>query len=295
MKSEEARGAAGQGGAAGHGDTAPVRRTDPVQKVLLLLAGLGLLICGVVAAFRSVDGIGVAALLAAGFALAFVGYLGEYISSIRFRDFEARLERGVQQVERSVQQVKASAARAVNLLDTAAHRYAEIRSSMERGPDRDDELSKKLEKHTGDERLNPSPREEVAEKARSESSDEQLAALGAMRADPGLWDFDAMLYAIEHRKRGFEQDRYLALAADTLHRTTSDQRVRLFDSVERAVISGDIKRDWVRWLSAVRLLRLIDPTWRPPNLADALMTRDRPNPQGTRSRAAKVLISASRT
>ena len=271
MTSEEALGGADNSGAAGHGDrdgpggAAPFKWTDLVQKVLLLLAGLGLLICGVVAAFKSVDGIGVAALLAAGFALAFVGYLGEYITSIRFRDFEARLERSVQQVERSVQQVEVSAARAVNLLDTASHRYAEIRSGMERGPGRDDELSRELEKQTEEARRNPPPKEEVVEKAKSASSDKQLAALGAMRAAPGLWDFDAMLYAIEHSRRGFEQDRYLELAADTLHRTTPDQRVQLFNAVERAVTSGKINRDRVRWLSAVRLLRLIKPTWRPPS------------------------------
>jgi hypothetical protein len=271
MRSEEDRaaaghsGTAGQGETAGQGDTAPVKRTDLVQRVLLLLAGLGLLICGVVAAFRSVDGIGVAALLAAGFALAFVGYLGEYITSIRFRDFEARLERSVQQVERSVQQVEVSAAQAVNLLDTAANRYAEIRSGMERGPERVDELSKELERQTEAARRNPPPKEEVVEKAKSKNSDSELAALGAMRADPGLWDFDAMLYAIEHTKRGFEQDRYLELAADMLHRTTPDERMQLFDAVEYALTSGKISRDWVRWLSAVRLLRLIKPAWRPPN------------------------------
>jgi len=105
----------------------------------------------------------------------------------------------------------------------------------------------------------------VVRLAKFQDEDKLVASFGAMRASPALWDFDAVLYAIEHPKRGFDQDRYLALAADTLHRTNQDQRARLFDAVEDAVASGKIKHDGVRWLSAVCLLRLINADWRPPD------------------------------
>src|SRR5947209_2104771 len=64
---------------------------DSPMRVLLSALGVGLLASGVVAAFVEADGVTTAALLAAGFGLVFVGYLGRYISRIRLREFEAEL------------------------------------------------------------------------------------------------------------------------------------------------------------------------------------------------------------
>lgn len=74
---------------------------DPVARVVLLLGGVALLVCGVVTAFKTDDGTSTAALVAGGFALMIVGYIG-CTSRGYFREFEADLGRVRQKAKQTL-------------------------------------------------------------------------------------------------------------------------------------------------------------------------------------------------
>lgn len=246
---------------------------SPWQRWLLISIGVGLLICGVVATFTGgVDGISVAALLAAGFAVTFVGFLGQYITKIKFREFEASLQEGVKQiqegvgqvqegvkkVETQVQRVQEKADEALAGLDASARAYKVTRSQMAPGGARDTEMSIELEKAMRIARDDPPGASRVQALFRSDDKGDRITALAAVKANPDLWDFESVEYAIANPHSGYDQDRCLTLAADMLHRLSPREREQLRNVITEQRDHGEIRPDRIRWLTSERLLRLLD-------------------------------------
>lgn len=209
------------------------------------LAGL---ICGTVAAFLNKDGVATAALLAAGFALLFLGYLGPYITKIKFRDFEAELAR-----------VREAAAQTIATLQEVARSYEQVRARMKPGGERDRQMEFVMREAERAARAGLVSASEVAEAFQTNDRGERIWVLGAMRGDPTLRDFDIVLQAIEHPGAvGFDQDRFLVLAAEMLPELDAEQMQRLREVIERQRGEGGrIEQDMVRWATSERLLRLI--------------------------------------
>jgi hypothetical protein len=207
------------------------------------------LICGTVAAFVNKDGVATAALLAAGFALLFLGYLGPYITKIKFRDFEAELAR-----------VRKAAAQTLATLQEVARSYEEVRARMKPGGERDREMEFVLSEAEKAARAGLMSASEIGKAFQTNDAGKRIWVLGAMRGDPALRDFEIVLQAIEHPDaRGFDQDRFLVLAADMLPGLNAQERQRLREAIERQRgEGGKIKQDMVRWATSERLLRLMD-------------------------------------
>jgi hypothetical protein len=225
-----------------HPSTPADELVDARMRVLLSALGAGLLATGVVAAFVADDGVTTAALMAAGFALVFLGYLGRYITHIRFREFEAELVSLQRRVTETVD--------ALENLEAVARRYETIRADMTPGAFRDDALEAQLaEAMTHATRNKPTP-SQLGELDR-------IAVLGAMKAHPDLRDPELVLHAIEKFDHPFDHDRFLVLAAEMLYQLDTDQRQRLRDLIERQRSDGTIKPHHVRWATSERLLRLM--------------------------------------
>lgn len=231
------------------------RGLDPAWARLGIGAvGAALVPVAAVGAFRGMEGLSVAALLATGFALVFVGYLGKYIRSLKFREFEAHLG----ELSETALRVRQAAEAAIGSLDDVARSYVETRAAMSPGGDRDDAMSAELTRGMRRFRTGAPDAEEIARRARSDDEGDRIAVLAAMRVNPDLWDFESVLYAIEHYRKPFELDRFLLLAADMKHRLNPEQRSRLRAAVEKLRADGHIKQTQIRWLSSERLLKLLD-------------------------------------
>lgn len=225
-------------------------RDDLVEgRLRLLLGALGVvvLVSGVVAAFLNRDGVATAALLAAGFALLFVGYLGRYITRIKFRDFEAELER-----------VRRKAAETLSTLHEVARSYDSVRAGLRPGGERDSAMERQLreaELYARSHAMEPS---EIDELFGTNEKGKRISVLGAMKGDPNLRNFEIVLQAIDNPHSGFDQDRFLLLASEMLPDLDEKKRQRLREVIERQRQSGKIKPDRIRWLTSERLLKLLE-------------------------------------
>lgn len=230
-------------------------------RIALMVVGLGVLTCGVIAAFRDLDRVSVAALLATGFAILFIGFYAGYISSFKFGQLEAVIAGGVQMIktetDRAVTQVQDTAQSASATLKQAASEFQFLRSGMVPGGTRDDSESKVLEGVMLSALAQPPSVEDIKVLARSPELNDRVSALGALRVNPTLWDFESVLFAIENARGGFDLDRYMGLASDMIHRMTPEERDRLRLAVEKLRSKRKIRPEQIRWLTAERLLRLM--------------------------------------
>lgn len=231
-------------------------------RAALMLAGFGVLMCGVIAAFRNLDSVAVAALLATGFAILFIGFYAGYITNFKFGQLEAVISNGVTQIqaktEDAVKQVQTTAQSASESLRQAASEFESLRKGMARGVARDDRESEVLESVMLAAIAEPPNIEDIRRLVRSSELNDRISALGALRVHPDLWDFDCVLYAIEHYIGGFDLDRYLCLSADMLHKMKFEERKKLRSTVEQMRDKRRIKPDQIRWLTSERLILLMD-------------------------------------
>jgi hypothetical protein len=243
-------------------DASVDRGLDPTwPRVAIGAVGVALVPAAAVGAIRDMEGLSVASLLATGFALIFVGYLGKYIRSLKFREFEAHLgelSQAAQELKGDVRRVQQAADVAIRGLDDVARSYVETRAAMSPGGDRDDEMSADLTNGMLRFRQEPPNPQDIARRARSDDQGDRIAVLAALRANPELWDFDSVLYAIEHYKKPFDLDRFLLLAADMKHKLNAEERHQLRVAVEKLRTEGRIRPTQIRWLSSERLLRLLE-------------------------------------
>lgn len=226
-----------------------------------MVVGIGILTCGVVATFQNVDGVAAAALLITGFAVTFVGFYAGYISSFKFGQLEAVIAQGMHQIQAetagAIAVVQETAQTATDALRQVASDFKNVREGMARGGARDDTESKVLEEVMVRALEQPPSIADIGGLARSAELNDRIVALGALRVNPQLWDFESVLYAIEHFKGGFDLDRFLGLAADMIHRMDAQERNRLRHAVETLRSEGKIRSTQIRWLTSERLIRLM--------------------------------------
>jgi hypothetical protein len=82
--------------------------------------------------------------------------------------------------------------------------------------------------------------------------------LGYMKGDPRLRDPEIVFQAIANPNAGFDQDRFLLLAGEMLHNLSETQRRELKEIIVQQQTHGEIKPTRIRWLTAERLLRLME-------------------------------------
>jgi hypothetical protein len=235
----------------------PAYKKDPLEVTIRLLfvsAGAAVLVCGTVLAFAGRDGVATAAMMASGVALAFIAYLGRYLKTIKFREFELTLERIGDRLER----VGTKAVETVTHLENLAASYESVRAAMSPGGERDDEMSKMLAQAEDAARQGRIGLATIAALSEKGGKGNRIEMLGYMKGDPRLRDFDLVLQAIDNPHSGFDQDRFLLLAGEMLPDLDQGQRQRLRDVIVHQRSSGEIRPNRIRWLTAERILRLMD-------------------------------------
>lgn len=239
------------------GETSTSDPLGTVLRFMIALSGIALVICGAVAAFMIVDGVATAALVAAGFALLFISYLGQYITRIRFRDFEAELDHFREKTVASLQVVEDRAAEVVGKLREVSHSYESIRAAMAAGGMRDVEMERVVAAAMRLVAASGMSLEEVRTTFRTNNTGDRILVLAAMKTDPDLRDFQIILEAIEHTRSPFEQDRFMLLACEILGDLNAGERRRLREAVEGQRRSR-IQPGMARWFTSERLIYLLD-------------------------------------
>ncbi len=231
------------------------QKLDLVIRLLLIIAGIALIVSGVTLAFRNGNGVSTAALLAAGFALAFMAYVGHHLTSIRFRDFEATMDR----VQARLDRVGTKADETAQSLESLASRYNAAMTDIAPGGERDSALEEILADAENDARAGKVTKKFIAELAKQKDDPlSRIRMLGYMKGDPALRDPEIVFDVIANPNTGFDQDRFLLLAGEMLHNLDDEQRRKLKEVILQQQAHGQIKRTRIRWLTAERLLRLIE-------------------------------------
>jgi hypothetical protein len=219
----------------------------------LSIVGVALIASGVVLAFRDGNGVSTAAILSAGFALTFMAYVGRYLTRIKFRDFEATIDR----VEARLERVGTKAVETAASLDNLASRYESVRTSMAPGGERDAKKEEILFAAESAARKGEVGQSTIAELSKKTDDWSRVKMLGFMKGDPSLRDPEIVFQAIANPHSGFDQDRFLLLAGEMLHELNETQRSKLKEIIIQQQAHGEIKPTRIRWLTAERLLRLI--------------------------------------
>jgi hypothetical protein len=239
----------------------------PVLRVVLGVLGAGAFGAGTAAVFLTDNGTGSAVLVALGGILIVLALLGDRIESLGFggaqvtlRAVAGRLARAEEsELRGDTEEAERLRVEAQMLLEAAgpiASDYDSVRSSMPSGPARTAAMEQVLARARQlalDRDLAPA---EVAQWLREGTDEQRITALGLMQADPRLWDFDAVLAAIERSRSAFEQYHALRLAGQMLHRLDARQRQRLA-VVVRGQRGWRFRRDTGRWGLSEDLLRRI--------------------------------------
>jgi hypothetical protein len=239
----------------------------PGLRVVLGVLGAGAFGAGTAAVFLTDNGTGSAVLVALGGILIVLALLGDRIESLGFggaqvtlRAVAGRLARAEESELRGdtegAERLRAEAQMLLEAAGPIASEYNSVRSSMPSGPARTaamEQVVARARQLALDRDLAPP---EVAQWLREGTDEQRITALGLMQADPRLWDFDAVLLAIERSRSAFEQYHALRLAGQMLHGLDEAQRHRL-----AAAIHGQrgwrFRRDTDRWGLAEDLLRRI--------------------------------------
>jgi hypothetical protein len=215
--------------------------TSPAQlfgRVVVAVAGAGLLTAGGVAVFATDNGTGSAALVTIGAALLLAAALWDRLESFEFagtkwqlRLVERLRDRAAEAETRGEPEVAAALRKEAQVLLAEAHpiaaSYEQLRDSLAPGPTR----TAKLEDLVADARAAARRRAhdpaEVRQLFESGTDGNRIYALALMQEDERLRDFDLSLEAIEQSRSAFEQYYALSLADLMLPRLTKDQRREL--------------------------------------------------------------------
>jgi hypothetical protein len=235
---------------------------DIVLRFVIALIGIALVICGVIATFVVADGTKTAALVAAGLGLLFISYLGQYVTKVKFRDFEAEFDNFREKAFESLQTVEDKAIEVVSKLEEVSRSYENIRAEMTPGGMRDTEMERVIAVAMRLVVANGLSLEEVRKRFHADNEGGRILALAAMKVNPDLRDFQIILDAIEQPKSPFEQDRFMLLAGEMLGNLDAEERHRLRQTVEQLRETGRIRPKMARWFTSERLLHLLDRTER---------------------------------
>jgi hypothetical protein len=227
-------------------------------RFMIAVVGIALVTCGVITALMDKDGVATAALLAAGFGLLFISYLGQYITKVKFRDFEAELDHFREEAVTSLQMVQEMAAEAVSKLEEASRSYESIRAAMTPGGMRDAQMERVVAAAMRLVIANRMSPDEIKERFDSHDEGDRILVLAAMKTDPGLRDFQIILEAIRQPRSPFEQDRFMLIACEILGDLDAEQRLRLRETVGHLRETGRIKPNMARWYTSERLFRLLE-------------------------------------
>lgn len=233
---------------------------EPLLRALLVTSGIVLLVAGVLAAFGVRDGVATAALIAAGFALVFVGYFGQRITRIRVRDFEAEMERVEKKVTATLQVIENKARQTMNQLEEVARSYEATRATWSPGGNRDAEMERQVTAAMRLARSMKWNRDDVEGMFNRNNRGDRILVLAAMKENPELRDFDMVLRAIEKPHAGFDQDRFLVLACEMIGELDGEQHRDQREKLRRVVERQREKwgADKARWFTSGRLLVLLD-------------------------------------
>jgi hypothetical protein len=129
---------------------------------------------------------------------------------------------------------------------------------MPGGGQRDEEFERQLKQAEQQARDGNIDRQQVATWLGTNRKGDRILALGAMKGNPELRDPQLVLHTIGNPHGGFDQDRFLVLAAEMLPDLNEDERHELRRVIERQRRSGPITPQRIRWLTSERILRLLD-------------------------------------
>jgi hypothetical protein len=233
-------------------------RREILLRFMIALSGIALVVCGAIAAFRVKDGAATAALVAAGFGLLFISYLGQYITKVKFRDFEAELDHFREKTVASLEVVQDKATETVRKLEEVSRSYESIRAAMMPGGTRDAQMEHAVAaamRLVVTNRMSP---DEVKSRFDTHDEGDRILVLAAMKTDPDLRDFQIILEAIREPRSPFEQDRFMLIACEILGELDAEERRRLRETIERLRETGQIKPNMARWFTSERLFRLLD-------------------------------------
>jgi hypothetical protein len=221
-------------------------------RVAAAAVGVGLLGIGVIAVFESSNDVGSAALLAAGAALAVVGYAGDRIRRFKAGSFEvellvpAILARVAEAAKKSGNpelgdQLDAEAAEALARLGSFAESYDRLRASRPAGGRRTSMLDEQWEQAGLDNLGRKLTKEQVSELFHRGGDGQRRAALRAMYDDPELLVFNDVVDAIQKSKSGDEQYRALYVVRKHVDRLNDDEKLSLLE-----VLEAWREHEWIR-------------------------------------------------
>jgi hypothetical protein len=210
-------------------DQAP-RTLDVAARVVCLLAGVGVLVTGLVGIFSDVDEVVLALVLAVGVLLLVTPSIVDGIRSMKHGQFEVQL----------VRQVAASARQAANTLqrlglgrelDAHATVYTELR-----GPElknvRAMVLDRIIERVAAAAVVEKFDKAEVRAMFYEGTPIVRVLALGLMEGDPSLIDGEILVEAISRSLTGNEQYHALRLGRDEWNRLSPAERTALRSAID---------------------------------------------------------------
>lgn len=240
----------------------------PRESVLRLVIGglaIVLLATGAVATFVTDNAAGSAALLAVGAALAFVAYLGDRLTSQKYRDFEASLEsaellsRAASAAEPTdpdvAERLRAEARLALRRLGPIARSFEDVRRTVAPGGARTGEMERLVADAREQARRSKFDKAEIARAFHEGDEGERITSLGAMQGDPGLRDFDVVVSGIETARSAMEQYHALRVAREMLRSLDGPELARLDEAVKHQRESGWISPGMDRWELSEDILR----------------------------------------
>ncbi|MFG1812437.1 hypothetical protein ACGFIF_01620 [Kribbella sp. NPDC049174] len=210
-------------------DQAP-RVLDVAARVVCLLAGVGLLVTGLVGLFSDVDESVLALVLALGVLLLIAPSIVDRIRAMRLGQFEVQL----------IRQVAATARDAANTLqrlglgrelDAYATVYTELRGPELRNV-RAMVLDRIIERVSSAAVVEKFDQDEVKAMFREGTPIVRVLALGLMEGDPSLIDGEILLEAVSRSLTGNEQYHALRLVRDEWHRLSPVDHAALRSAID---------------------------------------------------------------
>ncbi|MEJ1110938.1 MULTISPECIES: hypothetical protein [unclassified Kribbella] len=231
-------------------DQAP-RILDVAARVVCLLAGVGVLVTGLVGLFSDVDEAVLAMVLAVGVLLLITPSIVDRIRAMKLGQFEVQL----------VRQVAASAREAANTLqrlglgrelDAYATVYTELRGPELRNV-RAMVLDRIIERVSSAAVVEKFDQNEVKTMFREGTPIVRVLALGLMEGDPSLIDGEILLEAVSRSLTGNEQYHALRLARDEWHRLSPADHAALRSAIDASphLKDGSARADLAQQIRAL--------------------------------------------
>jgi DNA-binding transcriptional MerR regulator len=246
-------------------------RLDPRFRWVLVVLGVGLLVSGCIATFVTSNDVGAASLVAGGFGLAALAYLGERITRVKYGEFEADIgavkkaetlvraaavAEGAGEPERA-DSYRAEALETLNQLGSVGRSYEDIRRTMPAGWERTQQMERRVAEARTLAREKGVTVEQVRELVARETEGDRLAALGAMEEVSEARDFELILRLVANPKTPFEHYHSLLVASQTVAQLDERQRKELAGIVSKQRKEHRLAKDSDRLRLIERILQRI--------------------------------------